>query len=363
MIFSELDETFQAFLDISVDPAAVVDDDGKFLLWNSEFAKLLKVDTLESKNCYDFTHPEDIEYDRKLHLECIQKERDFYTIRKRYIDSKGKIIFVRLNVRYVCRKNRCFSIAVATDMTVEHEVEMVANFRNKLLNAIDRHDFILHYQPIFALRDSEALQLKKGEIFAHEALVRWKDYDAIIYPDAFLPTLRLLGMENQLCKLVLDMVISKIARTDKRICINIEPLTLALEEFNEILFSTLQKHKVTNLSLVVLEIVESEALEEILEDKLKFLSKHFLISLDDWGSKYNNLARIGRLPVHLIKLDKSLFQNPLIVERSISLIKELGFSAVAEGVENQDQSDWLTSIGCDLAQGYLYGRPEIELII
>jgi len=55
--FSNPAQTFQAFLDLSVDAAAVVDDDGEFLLWNKQFEKLLDIDTLEGRNCYDFTHP------------------------------------------------------------------------------------------------------------------------------------------------------------------------------------------------------------------------------------------------------------------------------------------------------------------
>ena len=57
MTFSNPAQTFQAFLDLSVDAAAVVDDDGEFLLWNKQFEKLLDIDTLEGRNCYDFTHP------------------------------------------------------------------------------------------------------------------------------------------------------------------------------------------------------------------------------------------------------------------------------------------------------------------
>ncbi len=363
MTFSNLDQTFQAFLDLSVDPAAVVDDDGGFLLWNKQFEKLLDVDTLKGQNCYDFTHPEDIKIDRGLHLECINGKRNHYTIRKRYLTSKNKTVYIRLNVRYVCNETECFSIAAVADITVEHEIETIANFRQRLLNAIEHEDFVLHYQPIVALRDFPLLSLNKGGVFAHEALVRWKDLDTLVYPDAFLPTLRLLGMESELCKLVLDIAIEKIATSDRRICINIEPLTLALPEFNKLLYSTLEKHNITNLSLVVLEIVESEGMEDALEEQLKFLAKHFLISLDDWGSKYNNLSRIGTLPVHLVKLDKSILKNKIVTERAIGLIHELGMMAIVEGVENESQKNWLESIHCDYAQGYFFGRPKAELIL
>ena len=361
--FSKLKNTFQAFLDISVDPAAVVDDNGIFLLWNKQFEKLLDVETLEGANCYEFTHPEDIDIDRRLHLECISKERSHYTIRKRYITANNKVLFVRLTVRYVCGEHECFSIAVATDVSKEHEIEEIAQFRQRLLNAIEQENFVLHYQPIIALKDFPLLNLKHGEPFAHEALVRWVDNDGLVYPDKFLPTLRLLGMETSLCRLVIDLAIQKISQTNKRICINIEPLTLSLGEFNKILYSTLDKYGVTNLSLVVLEIVESEGLEESLDEKLKFLAKHFLISLDDWGSKYNNLARIGTLPVHLVKLDKSILSNKIVTEQAIRLIHELGMLTIAEGVETEEQKQWLESIRCDFAQGWYFGKPQLEMLM
>lgn len=363
MTFNELSKTFQAFLDLSVDPASVVGDDGGFILWNSQFQKLLDVENLEGMNCYAFTHPDDVDVDRKLHLECIDGLRDTYTIHKRYVTAKDKTVFVRLNVRYVRGSEECFSIAVATDVSIEHEIGQIAAFRGRLLNAIEQKEFVLHYQPIVALKDFPLLSLREGDVFAHEALVRWKDMDDLVYPDNFLPTLRLLGMESQLCKLVLDIAIKKIGDSDQRICINVEPLTLALEEFNKLLYSTLEKYEIKNLSLVVLEIVESEALEDCLEEKLKLLAKHFLISLDDWGSKYNNLARIGTLPVHLVKLDKSILRNKIVTERAIALIHELGMMAIAEGVETEEQKNWLTSIHCDYGQGYFFGFPRAELTV
>lgn len=177
--FSKLKNTFQAFLDISVDPAAVVDDNGIFLLWNKQFEKLLDVETLEGANCYEFTHPEDIDIDRRLHLECISKERSHYTIRKRYITANNKVLFVRLTVRYVCGEHECFSIAVATDVSKEHEIEEIAQFRQRLLNAIEQENFVLHYQPIIALKDFPLLNLKHGEPFAHEALITEGEYQQI----------------------------------------------------------------------------------------------------------------------------------------------------------------------------------------
>lgn len=150
-----------------------------FLLWNKQFEKLLDVETLEGANCYEFTHPEDIDIDRRLHLECISKERNHYTIRKRYITANNKVLFVRLTVRYVCGEHECFSIAVATDVSKEHEIEEIAQFRQRLLNAIEQENFVLHYQPIIALKDFPLLNLKHGEPFAHEALITEGEYQQI----------------------------------------------------------------------------------------------------------------------------------------------------------------------------------------
>ena len=359
---SGLKEQFQAFLDIVVDPAAVIDDGGKFILWNKQFLKLLEVETLENRTYIEFTHKDDLEIDYNLHKECIENKRSNYILRKRYVTSSGRVVFTRLTVRYVCSTTGfCYSIATVTDITIETEAEKRADERMRLLDAIERKEFLLHYQPIIALKDFLMFSTLAGEIFAHEALVRWNFQNSLIYPDSFLPKLRLLGMEPSLCELILDIGIKKISETNKRICLNIEPLTLSLDEFNKKIFSKLNKYNVTNLSLLVLEIVESEALDETLEEKLKLLSKHFLLSLDDWGSKYNNLIRVSTLPVHLVKLDKTLLQNKIITEHSIQLIHDLGLLTIAEGIETEDQHKWIQSLGCDFAQGYYYGYPQAEI--
>jgi PAS domain S-box-containing protein len=359
---SGLKEQFQAFLDIVVDPAAVVADDGEFILWNKQFLKLLDVETLKGRTYIEFTHKEDLELDRGLHQECINGDRDNYIVRKRYITPEGKIVFVRLTVKYVRGKNGIsYSISTTNDITIETEAEKIASERTRLLDAIERKEFILHYQPIIAMRDFPLFSTLKDEVFAHEALVRWASQDSLVYPDKFLPKLRLLGMEPNLCELVLDMGIKKIAAVNKRICLNIEPLTLSLDEFNKKLFSKLNKYGVKNTSLLILEIVESESLDDTLEEKLKLLSKNFLISLDDWGSRYNNLVRVGTLPVHLVKLDKSLLKNAIVTERAISLIHDLGLLVIAEGIETKEQADWLESLGCDFGQGYYYGFPQAEI--
>jgi PAS domain S-box-containing protein len=355
-----LQKQFQAFLDIVVDPASIISDKGVFVLWNKAFADLLEVEDLTDRTYMEFTHKEDLELDSHLHQECIDLKRDHYTIRKRYVTAKGNIVFVRLTVRYVCGEISCYAIATATDITIEGESQNLAVTRARLLDAIEQQSFVLHYQPIIALKDFPLFSTQKGDVFAHEALVRWQTPSDLIYPDMFLPTLRLLGMEHNLCKLVLDMAIKRIGETGLRTCINIEPLTLSLDEFNKMLYMKLNKYGVTNLSLVILEIVESEAIDGVLAEKLSLLSKNVLISLDDWGSKYNNLVRIATLPIHLVKLDKSLLENKTIVERSIALIHELGLMAIAEGVETQEQAEWLASVRCDFAQGYFFGFPQAD---
>lgn len=348
---------FQYFLDLIVDPAAIVSDDGTFLMWNNKFLDLLKCETLEGRNCYEFTHPDDISIDRDLHLQCISKERSQYVLRKRYKLEDGETIWVRLTVQYACTDGDCFSIATAQNITQELEADNIARFRGALFDALANKNFILHYQPIVALRDFHLFELKEGDVFAEEALVRWVTEDGLVSPDAFLPTLRMLGAESKLCEIVIDLAVERVGKTSRRTCINIEPLTLSLGGFSKILYGAIDRHEVDNLGLIVLEIVESDAFNEVLGAKLKVLSKTFLLSLDDWGSGYNNLGRLSDLPIHLIKLDKSVIRNKIITEQSVRLIHELGLMAVAEGVESEEQAEWLKRIRCDFAQGYLFGKP------
>ena len=100
-------------------------------------------------------------------------------------------------------------------------------------------------------------------------------------------------------------------------------------------------------------------------EKLRLLREQGVkISLDDFGTGFSSLAYLKRLPVDTLKVDKSFIDTVLtdsstrvITESIINMVKSLGFEAIAEGVEEEQQYRYLHAIGCDVIQGYLFGQP------
>ena len=101
------------------------------------------------------------------------------------------------------------------------------------------------------------------------------------------------------------------------------------------------------------------------KDKLHLLQEYGIrVSLDDFGTGFSSLAYLKGLPIDTLKIDKSFIDSVveddssrIITESMISMVGKLGFETVAEGVENQEQYDYLKNIGCDVIQGYLLGHP------
>ena len=118
---------------------------------------------------------------------------------------------------------------------------------------------------------------------------------------------------------------------------------------------------------IELEITETILIEDFqaVYDKLMILRKFGIrISLDDFGTGFSSLSYLKRLPIDTLKIDKSFIDTVLtdsatrvITEAIINMVKALGFESVAEGVEEEKQYEYLYSIGCDVIQGYLFGKP------
>ncbi len=115
-----------------------------------------------------------------------------------------------------------------------------------------------------------------------------------------------------------------------------------------------------------LEITESAFLhnsEAILETARKIKEKGFMLAMDDFGTGYSSLSLLKDLPVDVIKLDREFFRKKLnrrekvIIANVIHMAKQLDIQVISEGIETEEHEKFLEEIGCDLAQGYRYGRP------
>lgn len=233
-----------------------------------------------------------------------------------------------------------------------------------LRDALEQHQFVLHYQPQIAL-DSMG-------IAGYEALVRWKHPEfGLIYPDRFIPIAERSGFIISLGNEVIELACAQLAEwaaagRTVRVSVNVSALQLSQSNFSDIVLDALQRHGLDPAQLE-LEITETAILEQqqIAINSLERLRDAGLcISLDDFGKGYAGFAHLSALPVNKLKIDRSLIaelsnshDDSLIVSSTITLAKRLSLQVVAEGVETPEQVVYLRLAGCDIVQGYHFSRP------
>ncbi len=235
---------------------------------------------------------------------------------------------------------------------------------SELRQALRRGELFVLYQPKVAFAS--------GAPTGVEALVRWHHPTrGPIAPDSFLPLAEQIGMMDALTGYVLECAIRQQAAwaaqgLDLEVAVNLSPVNLVREELADDIMVLCRKHAVRP-ERVTLEITETAAMSDALRalDLLTRLRlKGFGIAIDDFGTGFSSLARLQRLPVTEIKIDRSFVQESLtsrsagaIVKTVVDLARNMEMTSVAEGVETTEHFRMLASLGCQLGQGYGIGRP------
>jgi diguanylate cyclase (GGDEF)-like protein/PAS domain S-box-containing protein len=235
----------------------------------------------------------------------------------------------------------------------------------KLRRAIERDEFLLHYQP--------KVDLKTGVIVGLEALIRWRDPDkGLVPPGMFIPLLEETGMIREVGRWVLERAALQhhewvqAGHTPPRIAVNVSGLQLAANDFIPNLERVLQ-HYPGGSAGIDLEITESVFVDDLDGSIAKLQAARgcgLTVAMDDFGTGYSSLSSLGRLPLDSLKVDRSFVirmtedpQSTSIVTTIISLGHALDLKVVAEGVETSEQARLLRLLKCDQAQGYLIARP------
>ncbi|HFQ61281.1 MAG TPA: GGDEF domain-containing protein, partial [Epsilonproteobacteria bacterium] len=236
---------------------------------------------------------------------------------------------------------------------------------NEMHQAVEKNQFEVYYQPI--------IESYEKEVVSAEALIRWNHPKyGLISPDIFIPIMEKTGFIVELGKFVLEEVLKQQKRWElfkfKKIdvAINITLFEIDTKDFVENVAKQIQHHQV-NPSLIKFEITEGSAMisEESTQKQFWNLKKLGVgISLDDFGTGYTSFIYLKKFPADILKIDKTLIdyiltnkEDQRIVKAMIELGHNLGMKVVAEGIENDRMSELLTSYGCDLLQGYYFGKP------
>ncbi|HWD09526.1 MAG TPA: EAL domain-containing protein [Actinomycetota bacterium] len=238
--------------------------------------------------------------------------------------------------------------------------------RSSLEKAVAGDQLACWYQPIVRLSD--------GVTVAVEALVRWNHPQrGIVAPAEFIPVAEDAGLMGTLGDWVLNRACADLARwraeipeaADLHISVNVSAQQLHSAGFAEIVERCLSKHRLPPSSLT-LEITESVLVldhRELAENLSGLRELGVALALDDFGTGYSSLSYLHRLPVSSLKVDRSFVlgmdreDGVKLVDAIASIGRSLGLSLVAEGIEREDQARRLRSLGCQLGQGYLFGRP------
>ncbi len=238
---------------------------------------------------------------------------------------------------------------------------------HRLERAMHDNQLELYYQP--------KIEMQSGQIVGAEALLRWMDPDlGWISPAEFIPLAEARGMMVGLGSWVLRTACLQIRQWQDRglfchgrIAINVSARQLDDPDFVGLVMRIIEETGVPT-SCLELELTESVLMtdpKQVIGLLSELKERGFSLAIDDFGTGYSSLAYLKRFPMDTLKIDQAFVRDMLIdqndraiVATIIAMAQQLGLTIVAEGVEQEGQREALQQLGCVLAQGYLFSRPE-----
>nr|WP_230681441.1 EAL domain-containing protein [Paracidovorax cattleyae] len=251
------------------------------------------------------------------------------------------------------------------DPQMQVVISQRARLESDLQAAIAEQEFVLYYQPQFS---------RAGEVIGAEGLLRWKHPErGLIAPGEFIAVAEESELIVPIGQWVLRTACSQLAAWSRdprlanlHIAVNVSARQFRHPDFVASVVEALQ-HAGVKPHLLELELTESLVLDNVDDSVAKMhmlRTKGVRFSVDDFGTGYSSLAYLTRLPLHQLKIDQSFVRNlgkrptdDVIVQTIIGMARNLDLEVIAEGVETQEQREFLDRHGCDLYQGYLFARP------
>jgi predicted signal transduction protein with EAL and GGDEF domain len=241
------------------------------------------------------------------------------------------------------------------------------SIETELRRALDKEQLKLFYQPL--------INLKSGEVSGFEALARWDHADrGEISPTEFIPVAEESGLILQLGRWAMDKAAQTLAGWDKQVGetlplyvgVNLSAIQVARDDIAAVAASALKSSGLSGDRLTV-ELTESSIVQDPVRatrvfDALKALDA--TVAMDDFGTGYSSLAYLQRLPIDVLKIDKSFVSGMMvdpdavaIVRAVLSLAEALGMSTTAEGIETVELATTLATLGCASGQGFYFAKP------
>ncbi|TKC18891.1 sensor domain-containing protein [Robertmurraya kyonggiensis] len=239
------------------------------------------------------------------------------------------------------------------------KLQLEQDFRS----AIEENEFYLEYQP--------CVELKTGSVYCVEALVRWKHpILGIIPPNEFIPIMEETGWIVNLGTWVLNEACRQNKEWQKlginvKVAVNVSSIQFEAENFVDVVKEALLKHEMQS---DFLEIEITESVMQNVEKSTRIIHElkelGVKISIDDFGTGYSSLSLLSSLSIDHVKIDKSFIDGitsnsniASVVKKMIEMGESLNFDLIAEGIELEEQANFLIENGCRYGQGYYFSRP------
>ncbi len=241
------------------------------------------------------------------------------------------------------------------------------NIEKCMPKALENGEFELYYQP--------QVDIRTNKITGFEALLRWHSSEfGEVSPMKFIRIAEDSRFIVILGKWVLSQACNFIKRIhalgypDLMISVNISIIQLLQNDFCDTIFDVLKENELPTdfLELEITESILMESIDQIGRELKTLYDKNIKIALDDFGTGYSSLNYLAQLPISTLKIDKTFVDTILydcentLTGQIITLGKTMGMTTIAEGVETQEQLDFLMQYGCDKMQGYYFSKPQPE---
>ncbi len=277
-------------------------------------------------------------------------------------------IISRVNIAHSTAKAIATKEVCDYDEKYTQKVLKDAEITNKMHKALGNDEFKMYLQP--------KVDIATERVTSAEALVRWHDPEkGVVFPNDFIPLFEQNGFILELDKYMLHLICHLIGEWKTKgieiipVSVNFSRLHLHnlnfVEEVVEIVNSYNVEHKYIEIEIT--ETIVSENENDFKKIVKQLQHAGFLVSIDDFGSGYSSLGMLKNFDVDTVKLDRSFFvevdderehqKANLVVGSIVDLSKNLGMHTVAEGIETENQIEFLKKINCNAAQGYFYSKP------
>nr|WP_321464404.1 EAL domain-containing protein [uncultured Desulfobulbus sp.] len=248
---------------------------------------------------------------------------------------------------------------------LSERISYLRQLDSKLRQAVANRELTVFFQP--------KIDPYAGQVVGAEALVRWPQEDgSLVNPAEFIPLAEETGLIVAIGQQVLEQACMLLAainhqsRQPLSVSVNLSPLQFMQSDLVEQILSILDRYKVPpgQLELEITETAMMSNLAKTVDTLNQLVAAGLFIAIDDFGTGYSSLSYLKRFPIGTLKIDRSFVRDithdpndAQLVETIILMAHNLGITAVAEGVETEEQLVWLKNCGCEQIQGFFYSRP------